>query len=291
MLLSNQPPASKQASFEVYRYQLVVDKMLQQGMFQDYQTADEIRNNKNKILQDILTNIHFRFHSSQSEITSKLLYSAGTMSYYKIGVRRKTKVYKIDFSEDVIENYPNIIVAINNDPNVQKVAIQVNQTAFQDSKIASHIVQKSITAKLKHSNLSFIIEPLFDEKEFWKLIEQYPKQIRQVNFDLISPNLAKISKNLKVDLKQLYNETNTQRTKIELNAEPESYLEIKKESEFVNSLVEYSADGGGNISLKVNGIRKKIQTAQSAKEFSVEEVLLKGNDWDKLNDMFKDILI
>jgi hypothetical protein len=142
MSLTTQQHVSKQASFEVYRYQLVVDKMLQQGVFQDYQTADEIRNNKNKILQDILTNIHFRFQSSQSETTSKLLYSAGTMSYYKIGVRRKTKVFKKDFTEDTIENYPNIIVAINNDPNVQKVAIQVNQTAFQDSKIASHIVQK-----------------------------------------------------------------------------------------------------------------------------------------------------
>ena len=65
MLLSNQPPASKQASFEVYRYQLVVDKMLQQGMFQDYQTADEIRNNKNKILQ-ALASLKAKVHQAMA---------------------------------------------------------------------------------------------------------------------------------------------------------------------------------------------------------------------------------
>ncbi len=42
-------------------------------------------------------------------------------------------------------------------------------------------------------------------------------------------------------------------TKVELNAEEESYLDIKEDSKFVGSLVQYSADGGGNISLRVAG--------------------------------------
>jgi hypothetical protein len=60
---------------------------------------------------------------------------------------------------------------------------------------------------------------------------------------------------------------------------------------FVNSLVEYSADGGGNIQMRGKGIRKALLTAQSPSEFNMDEQLLKSCDWDKLDELFKDILI
>lgn len=287
-----QPHFTKQTSFEVFRYQLVVDKTLQKGLFDKYESAEDLRADKNNILQDILTNDNFRFHSGSSEITSKLMYTKESMSYFKIGVKRKTKVFKKDFSEDVIENYPNIIIAFNNHPDVQKIAIQSNKSAFSDCKSVSHILLKNIDEKVKSQNLSFFLEPMFDKKEFWNLVAKYPKQIKQVTFDLVSPNLANISKNLQLNLKDLYEDTNTQRTKVELNAEPESYLDIKQQSKFVNSLVDYSADGGGDVYMRVNGIRKKIHTAQSPTEFNMDEQLLKGNvDWDILNEQFKDILL
>lgn len=120
---------------------------------------------------------------------------------------------------------------------------------------------------------------------------QYPKQVKQVTFNLISPNLANIYKNLQLNLKELYEDTNTQKTKVELNAEEESYLDIKENSKFVNSLVDYSANGGGNIQMRVAGMQKLIHTAQSPSEFNVEEQLLKTCDWDMWYELFKDILI
>ncbi|MDP4207275.1 MAG: hypothetical protein Q8928_00545 [Bacteroidota bacterium] len=280
----------KQANFEVFRYQLVVDKVLQLNMY-DYKSAEDIRADKNKILQKLITDDTFKFYNSQSEIYSKLLHTNGTLSYFRLGVKRNTKVFKKDFSEDYIENYPNIIVAINNDPNVQKIAIQSNTHAFQDCNTVSHIIQKTIDPKIKKSNLSFFVEPLFDKQEFWNLIKKYPKQVKQVTFNLISPNLANISKNLKLDLKSLYEDTNTLKTKVELNADEESYLDIKENSTFVNSLVDYSADGGGNIQMRVKGIRKALHTAQSPSDFNVDELLLKSENWDELDRLFNDILI
>ncbi len=285
------PTAPKQATFEVFRYQLVVDKTLQQGLFDKYNSAEDFRADKNNILQSILTNDNFRFRSNASEITSKLMYTKGTMSYFKIGVKRKTKVFKKDFSEDVIENYPNVILAFNNHPDVQKIAIQSNKSAFNDCKTVAHIIQKSLEEKATNYNLNFFLEPMFDKKEFWKLVERYPKQIKQVTFDLVTPNLANISKNLDLNLKELYEDTNTQRTKVELNSDPDSYLDIKEKSKFINSLVDYSADGGGDIYMRVNGIRKKLHTAQAPTEFNIEDQLLKGNDWAAFDDMFKEILL
>lgn len=257
----------------------------------DYKNADELRADKNNLFQKVLTNEKFRFQTSQSDITSKLLHTSGTLSYFKLGVKRTTKLYNKDFSENFIDNYPNIIVAINNDPDVQKIAIQDNVKAFADCKTVSHIIQKSVELKVKQNNLLFFVEPLFDKQEFWNLVSKYPKQIKQVKFNLISPNLANISKNLQLNLKELYEDTNTQKTNIELNAEEESYLDIKESSKFVNSLVDYSSEGGGNIQMRVAGLRKLIHTAQSPNEFNVEEQLLKSNDWDKWDELFNDILI
>jgi hypothetical protein len=134
-------------------------------------------------------------------------------------------------------------------------------------------------------------EPLFDKKEFWNIVRKYPKQIRQLTFDLVSPNMANISKNLDLNLKQLYEDTNTHKTKVELNADEESYLEIKESSKFINSLVDYSADGGGNIQMRIAGMRKKLHTAESPTEFNVDENLLKSADWERLDEYFREILI
>jgi hypothetical protein len=39
------------------------------------------------------------------------------------------------------------------------------------------------------------------------------------------------------------------------------------------------------------GISKKLHTAESVKDFSVDEQLLKSTDWEAIDKAFKDILI
>lgn len=283
---------SQTTSFEVFRYQLVVDKTLPINMFEKYETAEQVRADKNNIFQKVLTGEDFTFRGGTSELTSKFLYSDGTMIYYKLGGKRSTTLYTKDLSTHSEENYPNLIIAFNNDPTVQKIAIQNNTAAFKELSTVSNIIQETLEEELKPYNLSFYTEPIYDKQEFWNLVKKYPKQITQLTFDLISPNMANITRNLQLNLKQLYEDTNTHKTKVELNADHESYLDIKKESKFVNSLVDYSADGGGNISLKVAGKRKLLHTAQLPEEFNIDKQLLEGDvDWEKLNEKFKNILI
>jgi hypothetical protein len=286
-----QPIAGKTASFDVYRYQLLVDKAVQLKIDSPYHSLEEVRAAKNDIFQNLITNKNFYFKSGKSEITSKLMHSEGTMSYFKIAVKRERRISKKDFTEALVEDYPNILIAFNNAPDVQKIAIQTNAYAFKETDIVSHILQDTLDKELKKESLSFYVEPIFDKKEFWNLVSRYQKQITQLSFDMVSPNMANISRNLQVNLKQLYEDTNSHKTTIELNSDKDSHLEINQQSPLINSLVDYTSEGGGNIALRVNGIRKKLHTAQSKTEFSVDEQLLKSNNWDALNEAFKDILI
>lgn len=281
-----------QATFETFRYQLVVDKTLPINMFEKYETAEQVRADKNNIFQKVITDPAFAFQGGGADLTSKFLYSDGVMSYYRLGVKRTTTLYSSDLAPHNEDNYPNFIIAFNNDPTVQKIAIQTNSAAFKDVNTVSNIIQETLEEQLKLYNLSFYAEPIYDKQEFWQLIKQFPKRITQLTFDLISPNMANITKNLKIDLKQLYEDTNTHKTKVELNADKESYLEVKVESKFINSLVDYSADGGGNISMRVAGVRKLLHTAQSPEEFNIDKQLLDGEiDLEQMNALFKTILL
>ncbi len=286
-----QAKATKLIPFEVYRYQLVVNKTIQFNIGDKYETAEDIRADKNRLFAEILNNEKFRFTSSHSEITSKQLFTKGDNTFYRLGVSRPVKVTHKDFTDDEVENFPNIIVGINNNPSVQKILIQKNKKAFSDTQTVSHILEQSFDPKLQKQNLSFYIEPMFDKKEFWNLVAKYKGRVTQVTFDLISPNMANISKNLKLNLKEIYEDTNTHKTRLQLNSDKDHHLQIDESSKFVNSLVEYSSEGAGNIAMRVKGLREQLHTAQSITEFSIDEQLLKSKDWDALNDAFSEILI
>ncbi|PWG82593.1 hypothetical protein DDR33_01655 [Pararcticibacter amylolyticus] len=212
------PEAGKMTSFQVFRDQLVIDKAIQLDIEGKYSTPEQIRAVKNDIFQELISNEKFHFHSSKSEITSELMYSDANLSYFKVGVKRNLKNISKGFSEDAKESSPNIIVVINNEPNVQKIAIQTNTNAFKSSNIVSHFNEETIDRKLKSKKLSFFVEPMFDKQEFWNMVEKYQKRIKKVTFDLISPNRPEVSKNLTVDLnlKQLYEDTGTLKTELEL---------------------------------------------------------------------------
>ena len=117
---------------------LYVYESLQHGYQQNkYETADQVRADKNNIFQQVVAKEDFNFKGSNSELTSKFLYTDGTMSYFRLGVKRSTTLYSKDLSPHSEENYPNIIIAFNNDPTVQKIAIQTNTAAFKETNIVS----------------------------------------------------------------------------------------------------------------------------------------------------------
>ncbi|RYG08331.1 MAG: hypothetical protein EOO07_25810 [Chitinophagaceae bacterium] len=287
-----QPGHSKNVSFEVFRYQLVIDQAFQSDAFQhQYHNADELKHAKNKIFQSIISENNFSFNSPKSEITSQLVHQSGDMFYFKVNVRRDRKIPKKDFTEALIDTYPSMLVVVNNHPDVQKIAVQSNLDAFKKTNIVANFIQETVQKHIKSYNIAFAVEPTFEAQQFWNLVRQYPKRVTQVTFSLISPNNPSLTKDLQLDLKTLHGDTNTQKTTLELNAEKDSYLVLNEESELVNSIVDYAAKGGGDIKMKVAGVSRKFHTAQSVKDFNMEEQLLKTNDWDAINAAFKNILI
>ena len=79
---------------------------------------------------------------------------------------------------------------------------------------------------------------------------------------------------------------------MELNSPKNESLEnIQQENEDINGLVAYSSEGGGDISLRVSGIRRKIVVSkQSHKEISIEEVFIKGRNPKEIAEIIQNLL-
>jgi hypothetical protein len=282
---------NEKATFDVFRFQLLVDKTVQFSSDNLYQSVGEIKAVKNDIFKNLINNKYFQFQSGNSKIVSQLVFTKGDVSFFKIGVIRQRRILRKDSTKERIADYQNILIAINNNPGIQKIAIQNNVNAFKNSDVVIDIIRNSIDKELKKHSLSFHVEAIFNKNEFWNIVSKYQEKITQVAFNLISPNLPDLSRNLQVDLKQIYEGTNAHTTTIELNSAEGSHLKIDPESPIINSLVDYSSGGGGNITITVEGLHKKIHLSQSKEEFSVDDRLLKENDWNALDEKLNDIFI
>jgi hypothetical protein len=138
--------------------------------------------------------------------------------------------------------------------------------------------------------LSIEFEQLFESNTFWSFAKKYEGRIKTVDFEIVKPNLAKISDSIKNTLKPLIEETNSHKTHLKLEAPREGVLEnIDSDNEKINGLVEYSSEGGGNISMSIIGLKHKVKTKNMTKTKKIKEVQLKGSP-DQIIKVWKDIV-
>ena len=102
--------------------------------------------------------------------------------------------------------------------------------------------------------------------------------------------MANISNALELDLAKLNEDTNSHRTDLKLNSGEGSTLEVNENNILINSLVDYSAEGGGDIELKMKGVKKTIRTSKTVRELSVDEFSAKNLSPDMLTMIFEKLL-
>ena len=281
------PP--KPPVFQLYRYQILPLDVVQDSLFDQPIPIEELLEQKNEIFADALRSIK-TWEYPKGEIIYRFEGEDRDAFLLRMGVRRTVTLHTRDFDERETEDWPGIVVAIDNDPEVQKTAIQLDFRVFRHTQTVARILEDNLNRALRKDNLSVYFEPLFERSDFWKTVERYPNQILRASFDLISPNMSNISGELNLDLAELHKNTNTKRTKLELNSDRGTALQLTPKDPTVNSLVNYASDGGGEISLKIVGLKRKIKTSQSIKETSFQELRITGRDEKQIGQIARDIL-
>ncbi len=277
-------------TFDLYRYQLLpINKNIQLSLENNVLSFDDLVQKKNELLAEILANKNIFLNHQQSKMLFRLEAIKDNVFVFRLGIKRNLKRNTKEFKVEEVENYPNILLIINNDKASQKIAIQTNYKAFNNTKIPSHILQRSLTNFLRSINLAIYVEPIYRTSDFWHIIDTYPNKIKVVAFDLIRPNLSNISGSIDKKLKELQINIDAHKSKLEFESSKESTLKITKDDEQITGLVEYGSQGGGQISVKVQGIKKKIKTNKSTEQITISEAEATGPAAD-VAKFFKDLL-
>jgi hypothetical protein len=277
----------------LFRYQIVpISNDISQGLFEEKLfDIDQLIAKKNECFFQIIKSMQSKVTTKRSEIFLKVIYSESNQIILKLGNKKDIKRYNVDFKKESIENYPNIILYFNNDPEKQEIYIQKNLIAFNSSYSVISFLDNYINERLKKYNLVVYISPVFEEREFWKIIKHHENRITQLQFELIKPNMSNISATLTEELKALQNNTNSHKTIVGLNAPKDKSLEnINNENNDIENLVSYSSNGGGEITLRAKGIKNKIKIGrQTQKEVFIDELEIQSNDPERIINAIKGI--
>ena len=277
------------SQFELYRYQLLpIDRYLQGDLWSGIKTVDELLSKKNELFSAALLEVE-SFYNSRTETVTKRLYCQDDFFLFRIAANRSLHRETKEFTDEYIDNWPSVLVAIWNDPEKQLFAVQRRTTAFNSTEAVVKLILDTLRSVLSHYRLIALYEPLVEKQKFWDLIERYKGRIQKLEFEFITPNMANISESLPENLKEFAKATNSVKNKLDIESDPESSLHIEKDNSTVRALSDYTAEGGGNVAIKVNGLSKKIHTSKTVKHIEVSEVELQGTA-EEVVGILKEIL-
>jgi len=266
---------NKQITFYMYRYHLLplsTDTNQLELFPQKSLSIEELKANKNVYFKRVLESLKNVYSSNPI----KLYDSEEEIYLLKIANKKSTKITK-DFESKFFENEPYIYVIVNNDPTEQKILISENIEAFTSHKTVKNILKTLFIKELKFYGLNIEIEQMFNALDFWKLIEKNKRTLTMLNFKFIKPNLANISRTLPEEMKKFSENVNGHETNLIVKAPENGILEnINEKNEMVKGLVNYSAEGGGSIKLKLKNIRKLINANEGTVTFTSDEASIEG---------------
>ncbi|WP_417266083.1 hypothetical protein [Brumimicrobium sp.] len=263
-------------NFHIYRYHLlpISQDSVQTSLFPKQTfTQKEIIERKNEFFKISLVNI-----SENKKIRTPMIIHWQDEDYFvlKVANKKVTTIYK-DFKPSDHPTEPFVYVLINNDPKVQKIGISENIQAFSNPMVVKNVLSKVFNKELEDLGLSITIKNLFDKQDFWKIIENNSNKITYIDFQFVRPNLAKISKSLNEVFRNFSKDLNSHESHLSVKSPTNGVLEnLDKDNDTLKGLTEYSSNGGGNVKIKVKGIRKLINTNEKPVTVEVDEVNIEG---------------
>lgn len=271
--------------FKAYRYQLLpLDRNRTKDLYRELSlSTEQLIERKNNFFAQAIGSM-----SIDPRLKFSIERRTGDLFKIKIAPSRPLTRETQDSKKETIENWPHVDAYILNHPDDQILLIQDRSSAFSSTDVVVGFITKGTRHQLENVGLSLHIKPMFDENFFWNLAEIHKNKITSVEFQFITPNMANISKTLAQELKDLGKQTNASMEQITLRSQS-STLDLSKSNKTLQGLVEYTSQGAGNISVKVQGLRKRIKTSDTMRSVQLSELELSGSSEDVVA-MIRDVL-
>lgn len=275
------------AKFNIYTYQFS-PVPLQTNLFEiSRPSLRECMNNKHQIFTEVLNAENLRLTYRNKVYPHRLLYANNDVYILQIA-NRKSVVLEQDFQRTSIDNAPSVFVIIDNSENGQRILIE-DDMAFSDTSVIQNILLSSFKCILATYGLVIRIEKEYDRSEFWNVVDAHPEAITMVRFQMMYPNLPRISQHIHDLLREASENVNSHNTSLELKAEPGTTLVLSRDNDQLNDLNNASADSGCVTKLKINGFRSFVSTGQTTKSLEIDNLEAELNNPDFLNQILRGI--
>lgn len=244
-------------------------------------TYEDLEVNKNKVFKEKLSLLVEIIDEKKELLDFKIkkINFLKDVYIYRLAKLKHISV-ETNFQKNKINNEPSFLLVV--DTQSQLLIVQKNSSAYSDVNNAAKKINKIFENLLQHSDINIEIFPIISVKEFWSTVETYKYSIIQACFLITAPNMPSLSKNLSKSLKKSIKKTKARQAKLSFDAMNGNNLEISKEDDNINSLVQYISEGCGEMNLKVKGnkcikigknIRKIVLSEDDIKSLNHEEIL------------------
>jgi hypothetical protein len=198
----------------------------------------------------------------------------------RVGSEKRINLSDEQLDDHETQHFPYVYVYFDNRKDNQVLAIQQNQDVFSDTNVTAKIIQENINSMIAPFNLECVIKPQFDENDFWKYVEKHQKSIIRLQFSILAPNLPRIRASIPEDLNKLQSSIGSQLGTFDFQSLTNSHLTISKTNEDIAGLAKAAADGGGEIKVKIKGLKKFQSMDKTKKEMSIKEFEANGKPED-----------
>jgi len=276
----------KNITFDLYRFHLIPITTNQTSILDNEKISyDDLVAIKNNIFNTLVKNL------TKNNTDFPIIEFDSTKDKFLFGIAnvKETELIK-DFRTVKEKTEPFVYVLIDTDENNQIIAISRNREAFSSTKVTKNALKEIFNKHLFLNSLTVDIEQIFEVADFWEYVDKYNGRIKELDFEIIKPNMSKISKTIQNSLKPLIEKVNSHKTNLILEAPSEGILEnINSKNSYINGLVDYSSQGGGSVTMKVHGIQRKITTDKMVKTTKINEIYLTGHK-EQILKMWQEIL-
>lgn len=183
----------------------------------------------------------------------------------------KRTTHDISLQPHSIDDYRRCIVFVDNRPGIQRMAIEVNRSAFNNLSTVENILTQTLSVALaSRYAITIRLEHLFSPTHFWDIIgdvNTYPKGFQKVTFSWPKPNLDRINKRIAF-IREARQGTNSGIC-ITADAGKGSSVNISKDDEWMKEMVDAASEAGGDgsIKLKLNGSNRTIPVGKDSYKY------------------------
>jgi len=259
-------------NFVVFTYQFSPIFDESQLLFDDYQVdPQQSMTQKNTLFDKVINDESLILSYRNTRFRRLILQSQDGICVFRLANKKYLRVEE-DFHSNRINNYPSVLVIVDNREDKQRILIEDRTDAFHNEGYVARILQSSFRNSLLCHKLSITISKEYQSSEFWKLISDNEKSIEKVRFAFPYPNLSRIKDSIKDVIADINKSTNSKDTKFELNAASGEYLTIKPNDNSIVGLVDASAGSGQGIFIKLKGIRHQQEVGKTKRVVSIDEI-------------------